>query len=66
MGNRGQGPNDFNLLDTRSFYLYENEFKVLEVGSNLLKTVAIQNNELKVVNNQPVLNRGFLIMAFIH
>lgn len=58
MGNRGQGPNDFNLLDTRSFYLYENEFKVLEVGSNLLKTVAIQNDELKVVNNQPIFEQG--------
>lgn len=58
MGSRGQGPDDFNLLDTRSFYFYENGFKVLEAGSNLLKTVVIQNDELKVSDNQPVFEQG--------
>lgn len=58
MGSRGQGPDDFNLLDTRSFYLYENGFKVLEAGSNLLKTVVIQNNELKVNCTQPIFEQG--------
>lgn len=58
MGNRGQGPDDFNLLDTRSFCLHKNGFNVLEAGSNLLKTVVIQDNELKVNQIQSIFEQG--------
>lgn len=58
MGNRGQGPDDFNLLDSRSFCLGENGFEVLEAGSNLLKTVVIQEDGLKVSSSLPVFEQG--------
>jgi hypothetical protein len=67
-GVRGQGPDDFNLLDTRSFHVVENSFKVLEAGSNRLKTVVFEDNHLSVLYSEPVFqnyasNNGFYPLA---
>lgn len=64
-GTRGQGPNEFNMLDTRSFNnIGENLFTVFEAGSNLLKTVEFDGTELSVrhanaIFKQGVSNNGF-------
>ncbi|MDE5678254.1 BF3164 family lipoprotein [Phocaeicola sp.] len=58
MGNRGQGPNDFNLLDTRSFYSTPSGFKVVEAGMNMLKTVDYDGKELKVTHTESILEQG--------
>lgn len=67
-GNRGQGPDDFGLLDTRSFHVLKNGFNVLESGSNILKTVIFENNRLSVVNSERIFddyapNNGFYHLA---
>lgn len=51
-GNRGQGPNDFNLLDTRSFCPVQGGFKVMEAGTSLLKTVVFDGKELKTIHTE--------------
>jgi hypothetical protein len=67
-GVRGQGPDDFLLLDTRSFQPFENGFKVVEAGTNRLKTVVFENNQMsvshaeKVFDNNPSHN-GFYPLA---
>jgi hypothetical protein len=63
-GMRGQGPSDFGLLDTRSFEATEKGFKVMEAGSNLLKTVVFENNRLSITQSDKmfvgqVFNNGF-------
>jgi hypothetical protein len=63
-GERGQGPNDFGVLDPRSFQSTETGFKVLELGSAILKTVAFEDNKLSVVHSEkmiqsPELSNGF-------
>ncbi|GHT49421.1 hypothetical protein FACS189474_3260 [Bacteroidia bacterium] len=67
-GIRGQGPNDFNLLDTRSFHVVGNTFKVLESGRNILKTVVFEDNHLSVLYSEQVFenhasNNGFYPLA---
>lgn len=70
VGTRGQGPDEFNLLDTRSFNTTadNNEFTVMEVGSNLLKTVKYDGQRLSVTDSksifgQGVSNNGFYALA---
>jgi hypothetical protein len=55
-GDRGQGPNDFLFLDTRSFQPTENGFKALEAGTNQYKTVVFENNQLSVSRKEMVFN----------
>jgi hypothetical protein len=66
-GGRGQGPDDFGLLDSRSFHACGNGFKVMEAGSNLLKTVEFENNQLHVSHAERMLenpsNNGFYPLA---
>jgi hypothetical protein len=67
VGVRGQGPDDFGLLDSRSFQVSGNGFKVMEAGSNLLKTVEFENNQLNVSHAEKMLenpsNNGFYPLA---
>jgi hypothetical protein len=66
-GYRGQGPDDFLLLDTRSFQVSGNGFKVMEAGTNQLKTVLFENNQLHVSHAEKMLenpsNNGFYPLA---
>lgn len=69
-GTRRQGPDEFNLLDTRSFdtTVGGNAFTVLEAGSNLLKTVKYDGRKLSVtacksIFGQGVSNNGFYALA---
>ena len=58
-GSRGGGPDEFNMLDTRSFHASTNgTFVVLEAGSNLLKTVKFDGRRLKVLERRQVLEGG--------
>lgn len=68
VGNRGQGPDDFGHLDTRSFHVYKNRFNVLEATSNILKTVVFENDHLSVIHSEKmfqskVSNNGFYLLA---
>lgn len=60
VGTRGQGPDEFNLLDSRSFNtsLKGNEFTVMEAGSNQLKRVKYNGEKLSVIDSQTVFNQG--------
>ena len=68
-GMAGPGPDDFNLLDTRSFHATpDGTFAVVEAGSNLLKTVSYDGARLKVVKQESLLgnesaNNGFYPLA---
>lgn len=57
-GSRGQGPNEFGLLDTRSFRTSENDFSVVEAGSNLLKRVVFEDSCLTVTHTERVFEQG--------
>lgn len=57
-GNKGQGPNDFNLADTRSFTSSCDGFKVIEAGSGHLKDVVITSNGLVVRQSQRIFPKG--------
>lgn len=57
-GGRGQGPNEFGLLDTRSFRTSENDFSVVEAGSNLLKRVVFEDSCLTVTYTERVFEQG--------
>lgn len=70
IGTRGQGPDEFNLLDTRSFNIScdSNQFMVMEAGSNQLKRVRYDGQKLSVLNSkaifgQGVSNNGFYALA---
>jgi hypothetical protein len=54
-GDRGQGPNDFGVLDTRSFHFCQEGFNVLEAGSNILKTVIFKDDNLFVTHSERML-----------
>ncbi len=56
MGSIGQGPNDFNLLDTRSFKNTADGFQVVEVGVNLLKKVCLCDSTLYVKSRHSIFN----------
>lgn len=59
MGKRGQGPNEFNILDTRSFNTCNNGlFSVLEAGSNMLKSVRFDNGKLEVFESEKMFDMG--------
>jgi len=64
---RGQGPDDFLLLDTRSFQVSGNEFKVMDTGNNKYKTVSVENDQLNVINSKMFPNyrfvNGFYLLA---
>jgi hypothetical protein len=67
-GGRGQGPDDFLLLDTRSFQVCGNGFRVMESGTNKLKTVVFENNRLSVTAAEQMAiaspaNNGFYPLA---
>ena len=47
-GPKGQGPHDFNLVDTRSFTRTKDGFKVIEGGSGHLKDVVISDKGFHV------------------
>lgn len=57
-GSRGQGPNEFGLLDTRSFRTSENDFSVVEAGSNILKRVVFEDSSLTVTHAERVFEQG--------
>ena len=56
-GIRGQGPDDFLQLDTRSFQVYENEFKVMDAG-NKYKTISFEDNRLVVKQSETITGFG--------
>lgn len=67
-GSRGQGPDEFNLLDTRSFRLTDEGFNVMEAGSNLYKSVVYDDEKLTVshserIFDQGISNNGFYLLA---
>jgi hypothetical protein len=66
-GRRGQGPDDFLHLDTRSFQATENGFKVIEPGTGRLKTVVFENNQLSILQSEKIFsnpsNNGFYPLA---
>ena len=57
-GTRGQGPDDFGMPDTRSFYMGDSTFSFVEAGSNLFKTVSCQGRDLKVTKTESFLTPG--------
>jgi hypothetical protein len=66
-GRRGQGPDDFLQLDTRSFQATENGFKIMETGTGRLKTVVFENNRLFISHSENIFdnpsNNGFYPLA---
>ena len=63
-GMRGQGPNDFNLLDTRSFQMTEYGFKVIDANLNMLKDVEIVDNGLNVKESKLLFAQGVASNGF--
>lgn len=57
-GTRGQGPDEFGLLDTRSFSTSDENFKVMVAQSNQLKTVAYEDSCLKVLHSEKCFEQG--------
>lgn len=57
-GAKGQGPHDFNLVDTRSFTPTPDGFKVIEAGSGQLKDVIISETGLQVRNSKRIFPKG--------
>ena len=57
-GTRGQGPDEFGLPDTRSFCMNDTDFSLLEVGTNLIKTVTYNDTVLKVTRVEPIFQPG--------
>lgn len=63
-GDKGQGPNDFNLVDTRSFIPTADGFKVIEAGSGHLKDVVITSKGLVVRHSQRMFPKGMATNGF--
>lgn len=63
-GKRGQGPNDFNLLDTRSFRITSDGFDVIDANLNMLKEVCISDGGLEVKKSKTLFNRGMTSNGF--
>lgn len=63
-GDKGQGPNDFILLDTRSFQMTPDGFKVIDANLNMLKDVEIVDEGLKVRDSKPLFSRGMASNGF--
>lgn len=66
-GIKGQGPDDFILLDTRSFRQSKNGFQVLDAAANKYKTVDIKDDSISVIKSEKVLiggksNNGFYLL----
>lgn len=59
MGELGQGPNDFNLLDTRSFNQIEGGFQVVEASSHKLKSVLFDNGKMIVTSSNSIPEQGY-------
>lgn len=59
MGELGQGPNDFNLLDTRSFNQIEGGFQVVEASSHKLKSVLFDNGKMIVSSSNSISEQGY-------
>lgn len=51
-GTIGEGPNDFMLLDARSFRPIENGFQVLEAGSHILKTIRVDSQNIEIIKSE--------------
>ena len=64
VGQRGQGPNDFNLLDTRSFLMTPYGFHVIDANLNMLKEVEISDKGLLVKKSRQVFSRGMSSNGF--
>lgn len=63
-GTRGQGPNEFGLLDTRSFCTSDKDFRVMEAGNNVLKTVVYEDSCLTVSHSERVFDQGIMNVGF--
>ena len=63
-GDKGQGPNDFNLVDTRSFIPTADGFKVIEATSGHLKDVVITSKGLVVRQSQRIFPKGMAPNGF--
>ena len=59
MGELGQGPNDFNLLDTRSFNQIEGGFQVVEASSHQLKSVLLDDGKMTVTSSKSISEQGY-------
>lgn len=65
MGKRGQGPDEFLMLDVRGFNRMKgNRFTVFEAGSNLLKTVEFDGIKLSVKEVKPFFKQGITSNGF--
>lgn len=63
-GVRGKGPDDFNLLDTRSFQMTQNGFKVVDANLNMWKEVEIVDKGLKVKDSRQLFGQGMTCNGF--
>ena len=63
-GIKGQGPHDFNLLDTRSFQVTSNGFKVIDANLNMLKEVEIVDGGLQVNKSKLLFSKGMVSNGF--
>ena len=54
VGQRGKGPHDFNLLDTRSFQITPDGFHVIDANLNARKEVEIDHESLKVKSSKQI------------
>lgn len=64
VGQRGQGPHDFNLLDTRSFQITSEGFNVIDAKLNALKEVEIDHKRLKVKSSKQLFSKGLASNGF--
>ena len=63
-GRRGQGPHDFNLLDTRSFQITQDGFKVIDANLNMQKEVEIADGRLIVNKSKFLFRKGMVSNGF--
>lgn len=64
-GSRGQGPDEFILLDARGFGRMDgNRFTAFEAGSNSLKTVHFDGRKLSVQETKPIFKQGVTSNGF--
>lgn len=64
VGIKGQGPDDFNLLDTRSFQMTQDGFHVIDANLNMWKEVEIADKSLKVKTSKQIFGRGMSSNGF--
>lgn len=64
VGQRGKGPHDFNLLDTRSFQITPDGFHVIDANLNARKEVEIDRESLKVKSSKQIFGQGLASNGF--